>query len=233
MRKLALTFILLSVFGLASLSIPHQTSASAADDAWCAANTGCGTIRNSFLGLFGYYCRVGGMRCDVTNAGGWVAQSCSGIYETGRTCCVGPNATSATAQCLGAIPPSPTPLPTTDPAYNPYAAPRKAFFDSVDPLQVGGGDTIQTEERSVYANALRSPGGVVSRLLVFIFPLAGLILFFMLVWGGFEMLIGAPTKKSMESGRNRVTAAIVGFLLLFSSYWIWQIIEVVFGVKIL
>lgn len=125
-----------------------------------------------------------------------------------------------------------TPTPTYEP-YNPYQAPRKEFFDMVDPLQLGGGQDILEEAPSAYAETLRSPGGIVNKALDFIFPLAGLILFFMLVWGGFEMLIGAPTKKSMESGRNRVTAAIVGFLLLFSSYWIWQIIEIVFGVKIL
>lgn len=181
------------------------------------------------------YCRVN----DVLQ-GSFVA--CQNATDVGKPCCVGAKADidcapfiTPTATPRPTLPPA-APTPTTDPASpmsNPFSAPRREFFDMVDPLQVGGGQTIRDEAPSAYANTLRSPGGIVSRALQFIFPLAGLILFLMLVWGGFEMLIGAPTKKSMESGRNRVTAAIVGFLLLFSSYWIWQIIEIVFGVKIL
>lgn len=119
------------------------------------------------------------------------------------------------------------------PIANPLNPPPKAFFDLVDPLQHGGGQTILDDQASPYANQLRTPGGIVSRILVFAFPLAGLILFLMLVWAGFEILIGAPTKKSIDAGKQRATAALVGFLLLFSAYWIFQIIEQVFGVKIL
>lgn len=80
---------------------------------------------------------------------------------------------------------------------------------------------------------LSTPRGIISRILTFAFPLAGIILFVMIVWGGFEMISGAATKKSLDAGRQRVTAAIIGFLLLFVSYWIMQVVEVVFGVRIL
>ncbi len=75
--------------------------------------------------------------------------------------------------------------------------------------------------------------GLINRALTFIFPLAGLALFLMLVWGGFEMLTGAASKKSLDAGKQRITAAIIGFLLLFSSYWIVQIVERITGVGIL
>lgn len=135
------------------------------------------------------------------------------------------------------LPPVPTPLPsttpTTGPNINPLDPPTDAFFDLVDPLQHGGGQTILDDTASPYANDLKTPGGIVSRALTFAFPLAGLILFVMLVWAGFEILIGAPTKKSIDAGKQRATAALVGFLLLFAAYWIFQIVEVVFGVRIL
>lgn len=95
-------------------------------------------------------------------------------------------------------------------------------FDDLNPLLIGGGDT-----------KLTTPGGFISKLLEYAFPLAGIILFVMLVWGGFEMLYGATTSKSMEAGKNRVTAALIGFFLLFSSFWIIQILEVVFGINII
>ena len=130
----------------------------------------------------------------------------------------------------GPPPGSPTP---SGPIANPLEPPTDAFFDLVDPLQHGGGQTVLDDVPSAYASQLRTPGGIVSRMLVFAFPLAGLILFFMLVWAGLAMLVGAPSKKSIDAGKQRATAAIVGFLLLFATYWIFQIIEVVFGVRII
>lgn len=111
-----------------------------------------------------------------------------------------------------------------DATYDPLEGPTALTFDTLNPLRVLG---------SPFADQLSSPGGIVSRVLVFAFPLAGLILFVMLVWGGFEIMLGAASQKMVDAGKQRITAAIVGFLLLFSSYWITQIIEVIFGVVIL
>ncbi|NCN03735.1 MAG: hypothetical protein GW942_01515 [Candidatus Pacebacteria bacterium] len=101
-----------------------------------------------------------------------------------------------------------------------------ADFDALNPLKPGpnraGGD-----------QKLSTPGGIITKLLQFAFPIAGMILFVMLVWGGFEMLSGASTSKSMEAGKNRITSAIIGFFLLFSSFWIIQLLEVIFGISIL
>jgi hypothetical protein len=95
-------------------------------------------------------------------------------------------------------------------------------LDNVNPLKIGGGDM-----------SLTTPGGIFSKVLDFSFPIAGAILFVMILWGGFEIVLGATEKKSYDAGKQRITAAVVGFLILFVSYWLVQIMEVVFGVKIL
>ncbi len=103
--------------------------------------------------------------------------------------------------------------------------PSNDFFDSMNPLKTDGDATI--------ADQLSTPGGIVSRLLQFLFPLAGLVLFVMLIWGGFEILSKSTQgTKALEAGKNRITAAIVGFILLFATYWMAQIIEAVFGIVI-
>jgi hypothetical protein len=109
-------------------------------------------------------------------------------------------------------------------AFDPLEGPSNATFDSLNPLKT---------ESSPHADQLSTPGGVVSRALEFILPMAGLILFVMLVWGGFEILASSATSKSVENGKKRITAALVGFLLLFSSYWIAQILQELFGIRIL
>lgn len=117
-------------------------------------------------------------------------------------------------------------------AINPVQAPTQETFDSFNPLQIAGGETIDDETASEFAEDLSTPGGIISRLLSFIFPLAGLILFLMISWGGFEMLVGSGDSSKVQAGRQRVTAAIVGFLVLFASYWMVQIVEAVFGIVI-
>ncbi len=102
-------------------------------------------------------------------------------------------------------------------------------FNELNPLLMGNADGSPSK----FAKTLKSPGGFISRILLFAFPLAGLILFAMLSWAGFEMLAGASSEKSLDAGKQRATAAIVGFLLLFVSYWIMQIVEVIFGITIL
>ncbi|NCN06355.1 MAG: hypothetical protein GW946_00745 [Candidatus Pacebacteria bacterium] len=123
---------------------------------------------------------------------------------------------------------SPNPNENNNPADDvvdpPFQGPTVATFNALNPLIIGN---------SEYAVHLSTPGGIVSRFLIFAFPIAGLILFGMLVWAGFEILAGASNQKSLDAGKQRATAAIVGFLLLFASYWLMQIVEVIFGISIL
>lgn len=114
----------------------------------------------------------------------------------------------------------------------PVLAPTNETFDAFNPLKIAGGDTAEDTAASVHADQLSTPGGIVTRVLEFIFPLAGLILFLMISWGGFEVLMGASDSSKVTAGKQRVTSAIVGFLILFASYWMVQIMEVVFGVVI-
>lgn len=80
---------------------------------------------------------------------------------------------------------------------------------------------------------LNSPGAILSRLLPYLFVFGGLILFVMLIWGGFEMMGGATNAKASENGKNRITAAMKGFVILFVAIWIAQIAETIFGISIL
>lgn len=77
-----------------------------------------------------------------------------------------------------------------------------------------------------------SVGGIIGTILPYLLILAGLILFAMLVFGGFTMLSGAASKDGMEKGKHMVTSALIGFLIIFAAYWIIQIVQVIFGISI-
>lgn len=78
-------------------------------------------------------------------------------------------------------------------------------------------------------------GSLISVLLPNLYILAGLIFFVLLIFGGLGLIMGAGggDPKKTEQGGKAVTYAIVGFLVVFASYWIIQIIQVVTGVNIL
>lgn len=76
-----------------------------------------------------------------------------------------------------------------------------------------------------------TPGGIISAAWPFIFGIAGIILFAMLLWGSMEIMFGAATPKSAESGKTRITYAIIGFVILFMVFWIGQIIQQIFGIN--
>lgn len=77
-----------------------------------------------------------------------------------------------------------------------------------------------------------TPGSFISTAFPYLFAIAGLILFVMIVWGGLEIMLGASNPKSAESGKQRITSAIIGFFLLFSVFWIGQIVQIIFGLNI-
>ncbi|OGJ21834.1 MAG: hypothetical protein A2804_01170 [Candidatus Pacebacteria bacterium RIFCSPHIGHO2_01_FULL_46_10] len=95
-------------------------------------------------------------------------------------------------------------------------------------------DIMSTVEKAIgLKEGLDTPGGILSALLPYLLTFGGIILFLMFIWGGFEMLTGAAEPKSQEAGKQRMTAAVIGFVLLFTSYWIAQLLQIVFGITIL
>lgn len=76
-----------------------------------------------------------------------------------------------------------------------------------------------------------TPGGIITAAWPYLFAIAGLILFGMLMWGALEIQFGAADLKSAESGKKRITQAVIGFILLFSTFWMGQIIQQIFGLN--
>jgi len=78
-------------------------------------------------------------------------------------------------------------------------------------------------------------GGIVSIILKNVYILAGITLFFLLIFGGIGIIMGAGggDPKKTAQGQQAVTSALIGFLVIFASYWIIQIIQILTGVQIL
>ena len=76
-------------------------------------------------------------------------------------------------------------------------------------------------------------GQIVSRLLTYIFPLAGIATFIYLLIGGFGYLTAAGNEEAAKKAQGQITNALIGFLIIFLSYWIVQILEIILGIELL
>lgn len=92
-----------------------------------------------------------------------------------------------------------------------------------------GGDKPISDTASGYATL----GGFISSILPNIYIISGIILLFLLLFGGLITIINSDNPEAQEKGKQTITAAIIGFLLVFGSFWIIQIIQVLTGVNIL
>jgi hypothetical protein len=97
----------------------------------------------------------------------------------------------------------------------------------------GEGGTIFSDAQAIIrALVFSKPGWVIALAWPYLFGIAGLILFVMLVWGSMEIFLAAGNSKLAESGKKRMTSALIGFLLLFAAFWIGQIFTSIFGLDI-
>ena len=94
------------------------------------------------------------------------------------------------------------------------------------------GDCLNFQGDSA-SNTYAGAGSLVNNILPNIYIAGGIIIFFMILFGGFTIIANAGNKDKIADGSKTITSAIIGLLVLFGSYWIIQIIQVVTGVNIL
>ena len=70
-----------------------------------------------------------------------------------------------------------------------------------------------------------------SNLIQALVMLAGVALFIMLLIGGFKYLTSGGDAKKTESGRSTIMWAIIGLVVMISSYAIIRVIEMFTGVE--
>lgn len=69
-------------------------------------------------------------------------------------------------------------------------------------------------------------------LLPYIYVFAGLILLVMLIMGGLGLMTAAGNADKMKAGYGKITNALIGFLIIFVSYFVVQLVELILGIKI-
>lgn len=82
-------------------------------------------------------------------------------------------------------------------------------------------------------SAFNSFGDLTSAVVRNAFVLAGVISLFLLIFGGFGIIRGAGSgdAKGLEQSKKTITTAVIGLLIVVTSYWLVLIIKKITGVS--
>lgn len=100
-------------------------------------------------------------------------------------------------------------------------------------LPLPGGITLDNPLFTLGGKAISRPGHAISEVLPYLFLFGGIILFAMLLMGGFEIMTSMGNEEKLQAGKGRITNALLGFMLLFGVYWLAQIAQIIFKIQIL
>lgn len=73
-------------------------------------------------------------------------------------------------------------------------------------------------------------GTLISAVLPYVFAAAGIALLIYLVLGGFQLMTAKGDPKAMQGAQAKITNALLGFVIIFISYWIVQIFGQLLGI---
>lgn len=85
-------------------------------------------------------------------------------------------------------------------------------------------------------NATVGPNSLASiynPLIKFVFILGGLMVLAGFIWGGFTIISNSGNPQKVAEGQTIITSTVLGLALLFSIYWIVQLVEMLTGLNIL
>lgn len=105
------------------------------------------------------------------------------------------------------------------------------FISSIS--QINAAVDIGATYQSPYNNVTEI-GRLVSSVLSNVYLLSGVVFLFLVALGGLKMIqnAGAGDQRKTAQAKEAVTYALFGFLLIFASYWIIRIIEMLTGLTI-
>ncbi len=71
---------------------------------------------------------------------------------------------------------------------------------------------------------------IINNVVPFVMSLAGIILFFVLMWGGLDYVTSQGLPEKLKSANAKISAGVIGFVLLVLSFLITRILAYIFGI---
>lgn len=74
-------------------------------------------------------------------------------------------------------------------------------------------------------------GSIISALIPYIFGIAGFLILIFIVLGGYQVLFSQGDPKQMAAGKDKITWAVVGFIVMFTAFWLVQLIGRILNIQ--
>ncbi len=109
-------------------------------------------------------------------------------------------------------------------------------------LAAGGAGTINNPIlKDTYINGLISTSGgatmfigkLIPSLIGFLFMAGSIIFLIMFIWGAVSWILSGGDKAHVENAKGRITNALIGLVLMVSTFAIVKLIEAFFNINIL
>ncbi len=88
---------------------------------------------------------------------------------------------------------------------------------------------LNPEKGNTVKEVYGTPAVIVNVIVRNLFVLGGIVLFLMIIVAGLKFAM-SPESKGKEDAKNIAQGAGIGFLIMFSAYWIIQILEILTGI---
>lgn len=76
-------------------------------------------------------------------------------------------------------------------------------------------------------------GDVVSKIVPYLFVIAGLLLLVYLLYGGISLMLSGGDPKAIQAAKDKITGAVIGFIIVFASFWVVELISKILGITII
>jgi len=101
---------------------------------------------------------------------------------------------------------------------------------SVGTVFAAEGDGITIGDTTLAQGFAGNLGAIISGALGFIMALAALLVFLYLILGGIQWITSGGDKGKTEEARNKITAAVIGLIVLAAAYAVLQIMLSFLGI---
>lgn len=75
-------------------------------------------------------------------------------------------------------------------------------------------------------------GQIITAVLPYIFYAAGIALLVYLVSGGLQLMLSRGDPKAVQTAQGKITTSIIGFVIIFTAYWLTQILGDMLGIGV-
>ena len=91
------------------------------------------------------------------------------------------------------------------------------------------GQQICGPAKQFNGTAIQTPADVVNQVMPFAYGLSLVILLFVFIWGGFDLILSRGAPEKIKTAKAKITSGMIGVILLAVAYLIVQVASRIFG----